>query len=549
MIVPPAGPHADAGTPEFPVEFEEPEDAALTWEWDDMHMPFATMPLGADYVRTLAGGFNDRYDRLGPFPQRWKAAIWNGYAYFAIRLDGTEEEQADVRRRWEAVCREQIDLVRRYWDEEALPELRSIYERIASIDVETLPADALVQRWEEAWAGGQRAWAIHFLAIMGPYQVVEDLADFYERVVPDPLPGEALRLMQGFGDDLYAVEIGIERLAALARRTPGVAARLRAGSRVERSDLLDADDGATFVAELDDFLARHGHLGQGFDDLSLPSWAEEPGLLLAELAKRVDRPAVSAERRRERLRAEADRLAEGVRTILADRPDELAQFERLLASARDVGQLTEGHNYWIDRMVQARLRALAMRVGRRLVAEGTIEAVEDVFFLERADITAALLEPGDRRSLVEERKREHAARQALHPPRTVGAERPPEPTSTVDSFDGARMASDDPNELRGNGASAGIVRGTARVALSPDDFGRIQPGDIIVCPSSNPSWVPVFAIAGGLVTNTGGVLSHAAVVAREFGLPAVVGTGDATARIADGRTVEIDGTRGTVRLL
>jgi pyruvate,water dikinase len=87
------------------------------------------------------------------------------------------------------------------------------------------------------------------------------------------------------------------------------------------------------------------------------------------------------------------------------------------------------------------------------------------------------------------------------------------------------------------------------VTLAPDDFGRIMPGDIIVCPSSNPSWVPVFAIAGGLVTNTGGVLSHAAVVAREFGLPAVVGTHDATARIADGRTVEIDGTSGTVRLL
>jgi len=151
--------------------------------------------------------------------------------------------------------------------------------------------------------------------------------------------------------------------------------------------------------------------------------------------------------------------------------------------------------------------------------------------------------------VVDRRKREHAGHQALHPPRTIGAARPAEPTSTVDRFDGARLASDDPNELRGNGASAGVVRGTARVALSPDDFGRIQPGDIIVCPSSNPSWVPVFAIAGGLVTNTGGVLSHAAVVAREFGLPAVVGTGDATARIVDGRMVEIDGTRGTVRLL
>jgi pyruvate,water dikinase len=83
--------------------------------------------------------------------------------------------------------------------------------------------------------------------------------------------------------------------------------------------------------------------------------------------------------------------------------------------------------------------------------------------------------------------------------------------------------------------------------LGPDDFERVQPGDIIVAPSSNPSWVPLFAIAAGLVTNTGGVLSHAAVVARELDLPAVVGVADATSRIRDGQTVEIDGTTGIVR--
>jgi pyruvate,water dikinase len=102
--------------------------------------------------------------------------------------------------------------------------------------------------------------------------------------------------------------------------------------------------------------------------------------------------------------------------------------------------------------------------------------------------------------------------------------------------------------VRGTGASAGIVRGPARIVLGPDDFDRVQPGDILVAPSSNPSWVGLFAIAAGLVTNTGGVLSHAAVVAREFGLPAVVGTGDATTRIADGQILELDGTTGFVRL-
>jgi phosphoenolpyruvate synthase/pyruvate phosphate dikinase len=103
--------------------------------------------------------------------------------------------------------------------------------------------------------------------------------------------------------------------------------------------------------------------------------------------------------------------------------------------------------------------------------------------------------------------------------------------------------------LRGTGASAGIARGPARVVLTSSEFERIRPGDIIVCPSSNPSWVPVFTIAGGLVTNTGGVLSHAAVVAREFGLPAVTGVSGATTTIRDGQHLEIDGTAGTVRLL
>jgi len=94
-----------------------------------------------------------------------------------------------------------------------------------------------------------------------------------------------------------------------------------------------------------------------------------------------------------------------------------------------------------------------------------------------------------------------------------------------------------------------MVRGPARVVLGPEDFGRVLPGDIIIAPSSNPSWVPLFSIASGLVTNTGGVLCHAAVVARELDLPAVVGTGDATTRIADGQMLELDGTTGFVRLL
>jgi pyruvate,water dikinase len=536
----------EAGSADFPVEFEDPSDSELTWDWDDMHAPYALTPLAAEYIRTLGGGFNDRY-RLFGFPQRWKTAIWNGYAYFALRLDGTDEEKAEVRRRWLETCRAQVEVAGPWWRDEAIPRLVGLYAAIDAVDVAGFSGPRLVDAWKEAWAAGMEAWKIHFVAIIGPYQVMDDLADFYAEIRPDAPPGEAPRLIQGFGDDLFAVELGSERLVAAAAATPGVATRLRSGEPTSREDLLAVEGGPGFVELLDAFLAEHGHLGQTSEDVRGASWIEEPGTYLAELGSRLGRPAISAARRRERLRAEAEQLADAVRAALAGEPARLERFEHLLMRAREIGPLTEGHNYWIDRSVQSHLRRLATAVGRRLAREGRIEHPDDVFFLEHADIAAGLTSTLDLRAIVEERKAIHERQRRIRPPAVVGTgrEAPPE----ADRFDGVRVESAVANELRGTGASAGIARGPARLVLSPQDFARVQQGDIIVCPSSNPSWVPVFASAAGLVTNTGGVLCHAAVVAREFGLPAVVGTGNATDRIAEGSTVEIDGTLGAVRIL
>jgi pyruvate,water dikinase len=536
----------EAGSPDFPIAFTDPSHAELTWDWDDMHAPFALAPLAAEYMRTLAGGMNERYERLD-FPQRWRVAVWNGYAYFSWHCPGTPAEIEAVVERWVNLARREIEVMGEWWRDEALAELRALYARIAATDVEGLDGTALASAWDDAWAAGRRSWEIHFVAIMAPYQVMDDLADLYERLVPGATAGEAVRLVQGHGDDLFAVDLGLEALAGAAESSPAVAGRLMEGGVVTREELLTLDGGEAFVSRLDAFLAEHGHLGQSVDDFIQASWVEEPSLLLADLAKRMGRPAGSVRERRERLRREADALADSVRARLEPGSDDLAAFERLLAHARDIGPLTEGHNYWIDRMAQSRLRVLSTRVGRRLAAEGSIEDPADVFYLEHADITAALVSPRDLRTTVADRKAAHARQLAIVPPRTIGAAR--EEASAPDRFDGARLESTDPNQLLGTGASAGVVRGTARVVLANDQFGRIQPGDVIVCPSSNPSWIPVFSIAGGLVTNTGGVLSHAAVVARELGLPAVVGVADATAHIADGRLIEIDGGRGIVSML
>jgi pyruvate,water dikinase len=531
-ILPP-GPQA------FRFEWAEPADAEISWEWDDMHMPEPLSPLGGDYCQLIAQGFAYRYERIG-VPVRVLARVWHGYAYYGVSapldkaaLDALWDRMPELRRR-------EIPTTASYWNERAIPELRAAYAEVDAVDAGSMAPEDLAVAWDESWARIGRAWRIHFYAITGVYQALDDLAARYEALVPDASPGEALRLIQGSVSEVQEVAEDLEQLVDLARDDPAVSAWLRAGADAPQPV------GHGFDGALGDFLRRHGHLGQSWDDLQIASWAEEPHKLLRDVAKRLDAPSEAVAERQRRLASEADQQLARLRQRAAGRPDELAAFEGTLAAAREIGHISETHNYWIDRMAQATLRRLAVRVGGRLVDAGALGDAEDIFYLRRDEIRDLILAPRDRRALVQERRTEHARQRRLTPLPWVG--QPPD-EGGGNRFDTPERQEQPRAEVRGAGASAGVVRGPARVARGQDDFDRIQPGDIIVCPSSNPSWVPLFSIAAGLVTDTGGVLSHAAVVARELGLPAVVGTRDATRRISDGQLLELDGAAGIVRLL
>ena len=546
---PPTGP-VGLDDPNFPIEFADPAHVELSWEWDDMHMPHAFTPLAGDFAIGISDAFAEPYRRyaaeFGPFRQRWFAAVWNGYVYYAYDRGVPFEQRQELYERQLKMWRSRIAPTAAYWQDELLPELHEIYARMDRLPVETAPLASVADDWDAAWADRQRAWDIHFDIINGPYQVMDDLVEAYDAATPGASPGEAVRLAQGSRHELLEMELDTERLAAMAAAEPAVSAALASGVRsVDALRMLAS--GQEFVTALDAFLAKHGHLGQSVDDLALASWAEEPANFLTELAKRIEHPPEPAETRRRRLAAEADRLAAGVRERLADKPEELAKFEDVLRAAREIGFITETHNYWIDRKSQAATRTLAMRVGRRLVQEDLLGEPEDILFLHHDEIGDTLRGRIDRHALVAERRAALEHYRTLKPPRNVG--KPPPPPIAVDRFEAMAVESHEADLLKGTGSSAGIYRGPARVVLTSAEFGRIQRGDVIVCPSSNPSWVPVFTMAGGLVTNTGGVLSHAAVVAREFGLPAVTGVAGATTAIRDGQIVEIDGTAGTVRLL
>jgi len=333
-------------------------------------------------------------------------------------------------------------------------------------------------------------------------------------------------------------------LAAEIRATPAVAEAM-SGLRT-LDDLTALDGGARIRAAIEAFLAIHGDVGQTGFDIESPAWADEPRLLLIELARLVRSEGESPAARHTRLVAEATALERRTRDELRDRPDDLARFEEVLAAAQACGSLSEEHNYWIDRLCQAHGRRFILRVADVLVRAGALAAREDIFHLHIGEIRDSLSAGVDRRELVEQRRREFDRDRRLRPPRFIGVQPvAPPPASAIRDLS-YRVQQTERDVLRGVAASPGRGRGPVRLVNGPADFERFQRGDVLVCRSTTVSWVPLFNMASGIVADVGGALSHAALVAREFGIPAVCGTGTALEMLIDGEIVEVDGTAGTV---
>jgi pyruvate,water dikinase len=292
---------------------------------------------------------------------------------------------------------------------------------------------------------------------------------------------------------------------------------------------------------LAEFLRRYGHRGVAEIDLGVPRWSEDPTHLLAVLAnfRRHDDPtqAPDTQFRRAEQQAEAMVAELGARAARAGwLRGVLVRF--FLRRLRELFGQREAPKSSLVRLF-ARGRALLTPVGEELARAGRLDRADDVFFLDLAEARAGLA-GRDLRALVRDRRAAYDRElRRRHVPRVLlsdGTE--PAPARPDAPLDGA---------LVGTAASPGTVTATARVLRDPAD-ARLDQGQILVAPSTDPGWTPLFLTAGGLVMEMGGAMSHGAVVAREYGIPAVVGVLRATERIADGQTVTVDGTAGLVHL-
>ncbi|MFI7633454.1 PEP/pyruvate-binding domain-containing protein [Nonomuraea sp. NPDC049400] len=293
--------------------------------------------------------------------------------------------------------------------------------------------------------------------------------------------------------------------------------------------------------EITAFLDKYGHRGVAEIDLGVPRWSEEPAHILGVLANylRMDggaglAPSALFAKGAEEARAAIAQVAAAARRKGRWRA---AVVRFGLRRTREFAGLRELPKFYLVKTL-AGVRRSMLVVGERLVELGVLDSARDVFFLDLREARAAL-GGGDLRQVVAERRAlyEQESRRR-HVPRVLlsdGTE--PEALASA-ATDGA---------LTGTAASAGTVTGVARVVLDPIG-AHLEPGEILICPSTDPGWTPLFLTAGGLVMEMGGAMSHGAVVAREYGIPAVVGVPDATHRITTGQEITVNGAAGTVTL-
>jgi phosphohistidine swiveling domain-containing protein len=368
------------------------------------------------------------------------------------------------------------------------------------------------------------------------------------------LPGDrpdTRAMLRGLPHDVTAgMDLDLWRTAQAIRADPPSWAHcLQADAAALADEYLSQSLPHVAQTSIGAFMSRYGMRGLGEIDLGRPRWREDPAPLMQAIQSylHIDDPALAPdavfERGRQAAEAEIDRLVQmlhGVRRgwLEARQAQWAARRMRALTGVRETPK------FYIVRLFDLIRKAL-LGDGVRLVDEGVLDRSDDVFFMHLAELTA--LAAGDRRdwkSLVRARRQASAREQQRKQiPRLLLSDGRAFYEGVSTTPDSGQAAGD--GILLGSPVSPGVAEGAVRVVYDPRD-ARLESGEILVCPGTDPSWTPLFLAAGGLVMEVGGMMTHGAVVAREYGLPAVVGVHEATQRLHTGQRVRVDGTRGQV---
>ena len=559
------------------------------WFWNSMHFPlpmpafdvicidapyqavgswqnrvFAVPPaMGIDY-RCVNG-----YIYISGNPVTDPAKIAERAEFFQQRAGHYFEHWAELYPKWRA----KMEALIAELDQLVVPDLPE-YEsdEIVFRDDRNTSFYEVLDAYGRALRLGDLMWQHHFEFLLLGYGAYSTFAEFCKANLPDIPDQHIAQMVAGIDVLLFRPDAELRRLARLAIDT-GVEGAFVQGRTPDEIDaeLSGSEAGRAWLAELEQVKDPWFNMATG-DGLYhyFGSWLDDPSIPYASLVGHVSalKAGVEIERPTEEIERERERLASEYGALL----DPAAQkpFHDLLGLSRTVFPYVEEHKFFCDYWFLTRWWNKIREFGALLAQHGFLAQGEDVFLLSRYEVASALdeltltwatggesLGPKHWPPIVARRAELLERLGKWTPPPALGVT----PKAITDPMtimlwgvttervqEWARQQ-DGGAELRGAAAAPGVVEGAARVVRTTDELSKIRDGEILVCGSTSPAWAPIFSTISATVTDVGGVMSHAAIVCREYGLPAVVGTGRATAQIRTGQTIRVDGTAGVVTLL
>jgi pyruvate,water dikinase len=569
-------------------EYEE----GMFWFRDSVHWPAPLPPWDAtffEYALATLSQYNTKH-YLIPAALGIDYRILHGYAYLApVPVADPAQVQARA-----AEFLQRAGFYFANWDDlyaKWLAKIRTLVGEIQQIRFGSLPEKediaviteghgtgsglALVQGYRDLLDLAFKLWMHHFEFLNLGYAAYLDFFTFCKRAFPGIPDQSVARMVAGIEVDLFRPDDELKKLARLAVEldVDDVFTDAEQPDRVDEQ-LRATPAGRRWLAGWDEVAEPWFNFssGSGFyhTDRVWIEHREIPFGFVRDYAARL-RQGADLARPLERLHAERDRIAAEYGALMPTDADQAA-FEERLRLARVVFPYVENHNFYVEHWAHATIWRKMRELGRVLVGARFLAAEDDVFYLRRNEVTDVLWDfysswavgapaHGPARWPAEIRRRKDILRALGQQPPPPGLGVPPEQVTepftimlwgiteeSIAQWLGAG-SDDGPGELTGMAASPGVAEGPARVISGPAQIDQVRDGEILVAPLTAPSWAPIFGRVRATVTDTGGIMSHAAIVCREYGLPAVTGTASGTTRIRTGQRIRVDGNAGRVTVL
>jgi len=446
------------------------------------------------------------------------------------------------------------------WHTEWKPNTIAGLEELKKVDMPSLSDEELGQHLNRVLTFVLERVEIHMLVTAADFLVAEFAITCQDLLGWDG--NKSLRLFSGLSSQTTEPTNRLIGLARMVRERPAVRKLFEHVTRETPQQFAEVD--SDFATVYERYMQEFAHRTLRWD-VNEPTMAEQPELILRlirdQINSQYDPQADATVLERER----AAVLAEALQILSSRSPEDRQKFETALMHAEYAYPIREDHEFYLANAPLALMRYALLEAGRRMVGRGQLTSTEDIMFLEWEEALSAFHNQTDVRPTVIRRKGELAWVKANPGPASYGPTPPPPPSFDAFPPEARHLMrvlmwqmenmlvapdtqSDERTSLKGLAASAGQYTGPVRIILSESEFGKLQVGDVLVCPTTQPPWSVLFPNVGALVTDSGGILSHPAIIAREYRVPAIVATANATSLLKDGQIVTVDGNTGRVEV-